>query len=780
MSSPVAKDRILLNKVKYSVRASQAIVQYSVGSMVDFPEQTLMLAAPEQWEESTERIHDERLEKLLHVSYFGMPGSKDIAQYYKGISYVRFPEWYFCPKCRRFQPISEWIREYQQYSKKKAEQDPYMIKHMNCPKCGIGLVVARIVTVCENGHIDDFPWIEWAHAKSQRPVCAHPRMTLKTSPTASEGLEGISISCEYCKAGASLSGAFNKDAFEGIEKATDGQVSCRCRGRHPWKNGKESCDLFPRAIQRGSSSVYYPVIESSLVIPPFSSKETLAIDSCKAYEELDQALKTIEGLKGALGDNYNIIRMNKINEAAPRIATATLIPKDRVIEILSRKLVDGEEEQSGKEGTTTYSLNYRIQEFEALGSETPNVPKDGDFHKELVDASEYNLPYIKCVALIHKIREVNAIVGFTRGKIATREEGAKDEPKIINIKEADTPWYPAYEIRGEGIFIEFDDSALNDWIKNHPAVMDRAQHIDSKYRGMNKGIRKKTAKYVILHTLSHLLIKQLSFECGYGISSIKERVFCGEEEDGKEMAGIFLYTANGDSEGTLGGLVRQGRPDLLPNILRKALQSALICSNDPVCSMSKGQGTNSINLAACYSCTLIPETSCENGNICLDRGVLIGTFEDPMIGVFSSYIRNTEMWPFNVVLNEDDPIEVPSNVKKEFVLDACGPDFSGTSYSDIWKQYEGFASKQYKGLYANLHINSKILEQREKPKQGAHMVCPETGEEFLADLIWTKSKVLFFSEDEIDSLELAQNSDWTCISVNDGEKILDLLNEYIK
>ena len=103
------KDKIQLNKVTHSVRASQAVLQYGVGAMVDFPEQTLMTAAPEFWSESVEEIHDERLEKALHVDYFGMPGSKDDGKFQNGIAYARFPEWYFCPKCRKFQPLKEWI-----------------------------------------------------------------------------------------------------------------------------------------------------------------------------------------------------------------------------------------------------------------------------------------------------------------------------------------------------------------------------------------------------------------------------------------------------------------------------------------------------------------------------------------------------------------------------------------------------------------------------------------------------------------------------------------------
>ena len=124
------KDKVRLNKITHSVRASQAVLQYGVGAMVDFPEQTLMTAAPEMWSESVVEIHDERLEKVLKVDFFGMPGSKDDGKYQNGVSYARFPEWYFCAKCRKFQPLKDWLKDYQTDSAKKKllENDPYMIK----------------------------------------------------------------------------------------------------------------------------------------------------------------------------------------------------------------------------------------------------------------------------------------------------------------------------------------------------------------------------------------------------------------------------------------------------------------------------------------------------------------------------------------------------------------------------------------------------------------------------------------------------------------------------
>lgn len=154
LDTPIKHEYLRLNHITHSVRAAQAVLQYGVGAMIDFPDQTLMTEAPEYWAERIVKIYDERFQKALHVDYFGMPGGKDEMQFKEGISYVRFPEWYFCPKCRRFQPVQKWYEEYKKNSAQRLkEYDPYMIKHMQCTTCRQDLVVARIITVCEDGHL---------------------------------------------------------------------------------------------------------------------------------------------------------------------------------------------------------------------------------------------------------------------------------------------------------------------------------------------------------------------------------------------------------------------------------------------------------------------------------------------------------------------------------------------------------------------------------------------------------------------------------------------------
>lgn len=613
------KAKIDLNKITHAVRASQAVLQYGVGAMVDFSDQTLVTAAPENWN-GISRIYDDRFAKALGVSYFGLPTN---------ISYERFPEWYFCPKCRRFQPLNKWVREYLGSFKNKEDcYDQYMVKHMQCTKCRQDLVVARIVTVCSQGHLNDFPWIKWVHAKSKprKRICAHPELQFKTGASSTEGLEGLSISCS-CGAFATLSGAFQNDCFEKLDEASNNDYNFICEGNHPFRHVKERCSCHPRTVQRGASSVYFPLVYSSLVIPPYTSNLISKIENSNTFSDCITIIEDEDP------EDREFIIKRKLSKWSEKIAAEIIADKVDVKRILTRKWLE-----QTNEDTDVSNVRYRLEEYSALSGELKVNEESnwGDFSREEMDISEYNIPHIQSIALIDRVRVVNALTGFSRIQPATNPS----DRGFVCVKEPATDWYPAYQVRGEGIFIEIKDEDILRWEEEKPQVKERAaivnRHYNESFIGVNNP-RTITPRFILLHTLSHLLISQLSFECGYSIASLSERIYCSEE-DGKRMSGIFLYTASGDSEGTLGGLVRQGRPDALTRIFKKAIANAKICSNDPVCIMSRGQGRDSLNLAACHSCGLLPETCCEERNAFLDRGMIVGTFDNPEIGFFRELI----------------------------------------------------------------------------------------------------------------------------------------------
>ena len=428
----------------------------------------------------------------------------------------------------------------------------------------------------------------------------------------------VVIKCENCKARATMWGAFDKDAFEKLGSAY------KCTGRHPWKNHSVDCSCYPRAMQRGVSSVYFPKVVSSLVTPPYSEKLNKDIETSV---EFAKCLTKLE-------DDSEAERVERITRQIDTWATAIAVEisadTTAAKNILLRKWLN-----QGDIKYSTDSVSFRFEEYQALTGQIPkrSLAKDDFIIEEMLPA-DYSIKGIKKITLVHKVREVRALTGFIRINPPGLSELGEDTPGFVSIKEEKTNWYPAYEVRGEGIFLEFDKNLLSNWVTQYPEVVGRAETILANYRKSYYGgivNRSITPQFILLHTLAHLLIRELSFESGYAAASLSERIYCCLEKE-TPMAGILIYTAGGDSEGTLGGLVHQGYSDCLPRIFEKATKSAKICSNDPMCVSSSGQGRDSLNLGACHSCTLLSETSCEEYNVFLDRGIVVGTLVNESIG----------------------------------------------------------------------------------------------------------------------------------------------------
>ena len=366
-------------------------------------------------------------------------------------------------------------------------------------------------------------------------------------------------------------------------------------------------------------------------------------------QEKQNAVNAIEEKAGLIGDvadhiwEYAELSLQEVKSAA------------LYCEVLEKEGFQVEKGISGIE--TAFSASYGqgrpmigfLAEYDALSgrASVENTDEYSDFKRTGTDISKYDIPFIKGVSLIEKIREVQVLLGFSRTEPFSASMIRTGSNRFVSVKEDETDWYPGYNVYGEGIFIEFDGDAIDAWRSGNTALEKRVRALQENYNNSFMGSqnpRTISGKFLLLHTMSHLLIKQLSFECGYNISSLKERIYCGEAAEGKEMAGILIYTASGDSEGTLGGLVRQGRHDTFPRIYRRAVESAVTCSNDPVCSLSKGQGRDSLNLAVCYSCGLLPETCCEEFNVFLDRGVVVGTYENKKLGLFHEQLYENAGW----------------------------------------------------------------------------------------------------------------------------------------
>ena len=222
------------------------------------------------------------------------------------------------------------------------------------------------------------------------------------------------------------------------------------------------------------------------------------------------------------------------------------------------------------------------------------------------------------VVLVTKLREVRALVGFRR----YRPDAALVKPDLGRGLD----WLPAIEVFGEGVFLSLNEQAVARWEAGAEVRSEAARLEARRSRAlMGERLPEATPRFILLHTLSHLIMRQLAFDCGYSSASLRERIYAREPGGGSPQLGLLIYTAAGDVEGTLGGLCRNGQPPRMAATVLAALEAASWCSNDPICLESNGQGFDSMNLAACHACALAPETSCVYGNALLDRKLLVGS-----------------------------------------------------------------------------------------------------------------------------------------------------------
>ncbi len=628
------EDRTPLYKSKYSVRLSQLITTFGPGAIIDFIDQPLMTVTQSKWK-SPDKIYEERLAKRLKVTGFIQP--KDADSKYN-VPFLRFPEWYYCPKCREFKPIKEWEEDYLKKKSGKTMKNPVCLNYAK-HKSAVQLAAPSILVACKKGHIDDFPWVEWAHLK-KKCICPEPKLKL-ISNSGSLGLGNLKIVCENCNAENTMEFSNNKNAFkiefpEDLSGRYDINKGFKCKGKLQWKNKTEECDEIPQMVLRNASNIYFPKIESSLSIPPYSDKITSEIEESSSFNQMIDFMERRKR-RGKLESFFKEDYEQYIEDISEEINMATDLDlvKNVVDRIINKKNEDNNISRN----------DYRYDEYQAfLHSEESSQCYSKDFKIERKDAKDYCIEEISNIVLVKRLREVRALVGFSRlvppDNFLMGVENGNNKLTLIDLKEDCDNWYPGYEVRGEGIFIELNEEMINNWIDKNTEVKYRADILNKTYneKRSNSIDREITPKFILLHTLAHLLIKEFSFQCGYSSTSLRERIYCDMPSDDYTMNGILIYTADSDSEGSLGGLVKQGEKENLSKLIIRAIKRAEWCSYDPVCSESDGQGVDNLNLSACYSCTLLPETSCEEFNTLLDRVMIVGKLDNKEIGFFQKYI----------------------------------------------------------------------------------------------------------------------------------------------
>lgn len=582
-----------------SVRRSQMITTYGVGSMIAVDNESFIVSGIDSWNMSeAPTIHEHRLAQVLGVKSFRLPPASDDTSK-DGVHVRRFPLWHSCPKCG----VLQHVRGFNSPPGKN-----------ECGDCDEDLVPSRFVMACAHGHIDDFPYWKWAHRKNRQAgdtgLCGGQMRLRSSGKTAS--LRSVLISCTCGIPEVSMEGAFRGKALS--------ELKVRCSGKRPWLKDApvESCEEAPRTLQRGSSVAWQAIVKTALSIPPWSG-----------------------GLAARLGDHWDNLR--NLDRAGIEIYLKAVTLKqsfefstDAVVALLEAESHEDAEGDDAQAKDNAY-VALRKQEYERLSEGNPENTADREeqFICEPPTTSASALvPFgVAGPMLVKRLREVRALKAFSR--VDTPDTHADVHEAQLSREPLD--WLPAMEVQGEGVFLRLDERRVETWARN-TAVAARVERIRSNHLRQLRERAKDpksvpespaTPRMVLLHTLAHVLINEWSLDGGYPASSLRERLYTEDT-----MAGLLVYTATSDSAGSLGGLVAQGEPDKLEPSLRAALDRAQWCSADPLCVESEASGAGGVNLAACHACVLLPETSCEQNNGLLDRALLIGTPEDPSIGFF--------------------------------------------------------------------------------------------------------------------------------------------------
>lgn len=576
-----------------SVRSSQLISPYGTGAIVDIGDESLMLTDLKGWPRHLEDIILDRLARELGVrSLKSPPKAPEYGQnkVHRAVETIRFPRWMFCPSCRR---MNRWA------NKVEDDNDKPTCNRSSCKHRG--LVPMRFVMACEQGHAEDVAWGWWAHSRSGNGKCSpkeyEKNLYFKSRPEKGSGLDALYVECKACSSERDLSDITAPGAMKSI--------GVKCKGNQPWESWGE-CDQDPVVLQRGASNLFYPIVRSALDIPVAAAMQE--------ESELLRAVKShasFETFRNLLIDMEN-------KSAAEAVAQMIAIDNGCTVEDVMG-CIGKEDDEVDFDGELPSPEELQLAEWEVLVSPDVTSYSSKSFSaritSKLSGSDHWGIAdFIERIVLLDKLREVRAFCGFERVKT-----GINKVPPAG--RHEDIKWLPAIEVFGEGIFIQLSEQALSNWENKANDFIDgRVAPLLKRYEeGGISYLPEPNARLVTLHTLAHLLIRQLSFECGYSSGSIRERIYAADGQ-----AGVLIYTADSDSEGSLGGLVQQGEPARLLPTIAAAIDTASWCSNDPVCSEMETQGVMGLNKAACHSCALVSETSCTMNNLMLDRKLLLG------------------------------------------------------------------------------------------------------------------------------------------------------------
>ena len=593
------------------IRPSQFIFSFGVGALLDLPQLSVMILGLQNWEVrySQELIEDRLLAalqrrlgrqvaQLLHPPIPPEDQDHNPAAPPIGVPVVPFPRWLRCPKCQGMGTIESGLFELVQ---DRYRPDLTRYVHVGCPKSSKPptALPMRFLLACRDGHLTDFPWIEFVHAG--KAICKPARLSMYEFGPSGDVLD-IMIKCHSCNTSRSMSEAFDRDP------------PFACPGHHPHLRqiSPNGCPELAKPILLGASNSWFPQVMSVLSIPD-TGNDALA-QLVDAHWATLKVVTSLEVARFAVMTNPALL-----SHPAEQIWQA----------IQARQQRDAGAAPAADDDVT----DLKAPEW-AVFSAPDTAPQGRDFRLTRVGPPQ-GFPEFEDTVRIERLREVRALFGFNRLESNGDFTDAtfSSEGRYTPLSAKLPTWLPATEVRGEGLFLRLQEEAVAQW-EARPAV----QALEAEFRLAHRQWRRLRhiepadadfpgIRYVLIHSLAHALMRQIALDCGYTAASLRERLYCRRPVDlHGPMAGFLLYTAASDSEGTLGGLVELGSPISLGRHLQQALENLRICASDPLCAehppSRDGRG---IHAASCHACLFGPETSCERGNRYLDRSVLLPT-----------------------------------------------------------------------------------------------------------------------------------------------------------
>jgi hypothetical protein len=582
------------------IRQTQIITTFGPGAMLDLPKYSVLVGGLEYWTIGGEDIYEprltEKLKLLLDVPAIQLrtppADNEDPTAPPTGITVWQFPEWFITQDVTATEGSA--YRTRMLVHRRELTRNKFLDENKKLRP----VVPVRFVRACRSGHIGDIDWYAFVHGGT---TDCRRRLWMDERGTSGD-LTEVWVRCECRKAEASLATA----------ALLQNRALGMCYGARPWlgQYAREACGEPNRLLIRTASNAYFPQVMSVISLPVRDETVKRAIDS--VWEMLMHVEDIAE------------VRYER-KKARVNAALEGLSDEEVFKEIQIRRSGEEEERKSVKQA----ELETLLASKDEIGEDRPG----GDFLARTVPRDRWERPWMKMVkrvVLVHRLREVSALVGFTRFEAMAPDIEGELEMGVRRAALArEVTWLPAIENRGEGVFLEFDRTAIETWIQSEK-VKEYARRLDAGFQRWlgdhpGSGRRFVGAPYVMLHSFAHMLITAVSLECGYPASSIRERIYALPSVG----YGILLYTGSSDAEGTLGGLIQVGRR--IHDHVRTALESSELCSNDPVCSQHDPRNEHEqryLHGAACHGCLLIAETSCEQHNEFLDRTLVVRTLDN--------------------------------------------------------------------------------------------------------------------------------------------------------